>query len=105
MENNPESPRDPSPDRWRAHSNLRGGGARMSLAVSIPPAPWGSGPPPLSRGEGVAQANQLLRNHDYERGWLGFEARTYPGRRGFPGALADLRNKTVLVRGEYGNGD
>jgi hypothetical protein len=77
----------------------------MSLAVSIPPAPWGSGPPPLSRGEVVAQANQLLRNHDYERGWLGFEARTLPGRRGFQGTLGDLRNRVVLVRGEMGHGD
>jgi hypothetical protein len=76
------------------------------MAVSTnPTAPWGSDPPPLSRAQMQAEGEQLLKKHDYERGWLCLEARTEPGRRGFVGTLADLRGKVLLVRGEFGSGD
>jgi hypothetical protein len=60
---------------------------------------------PVSQLERYQEGGWLLQNHDYARGWPMTEARTMPGRRGFPGTLADLRGKIVLVRGELGYGD
>jgi hypothetical protein len=93
-------PPAPAADRFQSRSaagNLFTHGGRLP--------PWGAGPPPLSRGQVCREGMRLLQQHDYQRGWMLCEARTAPGRRGFPGTLADLRNKTVLVRGEFGNGD